>query len=77
MKNPNAVAALIAGAVSYGIQWLIATYANAKLSAGWQNTLDIAAITVVLWIGRVGISGAAVRLWRGVAVAASGQKPPA
>lgn len=67
MKNPNTAAAVVAYAVSIGVQWLVQRYAHAALSAYWQQTVDAAVTAAVLYVGRNGVKNALTRLWTGPA----------
>jgi hypothetical protein len=75
--HPNAFASLAAWGLSFATQWLIQRYAHAGVSEGWKQTINGAAIFVVLLIGREGIKGALVRLWAAAKTLWHGSpKPP-
>lgn len=50
MKNANAFAAAVAGAVVTGAQYLLGTYAHVELSLYWSNFLDVSMISLVLMV---------------------------
>lgn len=77
MKHPNAFAALIAGAATAGIQWALARYLNTELDREWSQTINLGVTAAVLWVGREGIRGAIVRVWRGAKAVWAGTTPPA
>lgn len=76
MKNPNAFAAAAAGGITEGVQWLIGTYAHAKLSLYWSGLLDTSLISLVLLVGRDGVVGALKRGLSFLKVGIAGSKPP-
>jgi hypothetical protein len=73
--NPNAVAALFAGAVVTGVQWLVARYAHVAVSKYWSDVLTAGVTTAVLFIGRDGLKGALSRVWGGAKTGWSGSQP--
>lgn len=71
-QNPNTLAALIAGAASAGIQWLVARYGHQSVSKYWSDAITTAVTAAVLYVGKDGIKGAFRRIWDGAASVWSG-----
>ena len=76
MKNPNAFAALLAAAISVGVQWLVQRYAHVALSDYWKNAVTGGTIVAVLYVGSNGLKAAVWRLWHGPKTVWSGTAPP-
>lgn len=65
MQNPNAIAALVAGAITLGIQWLVQRYAHVAFTGYWKDAVTGATVVTVLYVGKSGLKAALQRLWNG------------
>jgi hypothetical protein len=65
MKNPNAHAALVTNVFVWAIAALVAHYHLAEITPNRIIVAAAACTTVILWVGREGIAGAAHRVWYG------------
>lgn len=75
MQNPNAFAAALTAVFVWAIDRALAHWGVVDLTPE-QVLLAAGGLTsVVLWVGRDGVKGAAVRVWRG-AKAVAGVKAP-
>ena len=72
MSNPNAVAAAISGGVLILVNWILANYTHVHLSETASSAITAAASAMVLYVGRDGIKGAALRVWQGATKAWNG-----
>lgn len=75
MKNPNAIAASVAAALSIGLQWLVQRYGHVALSDYWKTAATSAFTVAVLYVGRNGVKQAVLRLVDGPRKAWSGSDP--
>ena len=75
--HPNATAAFVVSWLAGGLVWALHRYAGINLSVRQAIAVVGGAITFVLWIGRVGLRGAWLRVWNGASAVVQGaQKPP-
>lgn len=77
MKNSNAFAAALTGFFVWAISSLVAHYHVVAVTPNREVAAAGALTTLVLWIGRDGIRGAAFRLWNGTKRAVNGPTKPA
>jgi hypothetical protein len=77
MNHPNTFAAIVAGAVTIGVQWLVQRYAHVALSDYWKTAVTASAMAGVLYVGRNGVKAALLRLLSGPKKAWAGVPAPA
>ena len=72
MKHPNTFAALVAGGITIGAQWLVQRYAHVQLTGYWKDAFTVGTTGAVLYVGKNGVKAALQRIWNGPRKAWSG-----
>lgn len=65
MQNPNAAAAALTGVFAWAITRIVQHYGWVDVTPDRVILFASGLTTIVLWIGREGVYGAALRVWRG------------
>lgn len=77
--HPNATAAFVTAWLAGALVWALHRWAGINLSVRQAMAVAGGAVTVVLWVGRVGLRGAWLRIWHGASavVQGAGSRPSA
>jgi hypothetical protein len=76
-NHPNATASFVTSSAVGALVWALHRYAGVNLSVRQALALLGGANAIVLWVGRVGLKGAWLRIWHGATAVVNGAKGPA